>query len=92
MLDCGRFEVRVKIGSATSPGLSVHGYLGVNSLSSPPLEQETNSFSGDLSGRLPRLSRFLAQFFVQFLRQRDVEIPFHSSHIKDYRTKNATIY
>ena len=92
MLDCGRFEVRVEIGSATSRGLSVRGYLGVNSFSPPQLEQETNSLSGDLSGRLPRLSCFRAQFLAQFLRQRDMEIPFRSSHTKEYSTIDVITY
>ena len=82
MLDCGGFEVRVEIGSATSRGLGVGGYLGVNSFSSPQLEQETNSLSRDLGGRLSRLSCFRAQFLVQFLRQGDMEIPFRSSHVR----------
>ena len=81
MLDCGRFEVRVEIGSATNRGLGVRGYLGANRFSSPQLEQKTNSLSGNLSGRLPRLSCFCPQFLVQFLRQRDMEIPFRGSHM-----------
>ena len=87
MLDCSRFEVRVEISSATRHGSGVPGDLGVNSFPAPQLQQETNCLSGDLSGRLPRLSCFRAQFLVQLLRQGDMEIPFRSSHIKNIAQK-----
>jgi len=87
MLDGGRFEVLVEIGSATRHGSGVPGYLRVNSFPAPQLQQESNSLSGDLGGRLPRLSRLRAQFLMQFLRQRDMEIPFRSSHTKTITQK-----
>jgi hypothetical protein len=53
MFDCGLFEIRVEIGSASGCGLSIRHYLAVNGFSLPQLEQQTNSLSGDLGGRLP---------------------------------------